>query len=515
MTTSKLYDIVKNQQKPHLFKFKKRMFLRDYYSIIPSGRSLTFLKIPVKVAIFCILFSALFVARVFAANARPSVGTVSPNSGTSTSDQAVTFTTTYSDRDGWQNIQDAVFLINTSTSGAGCFYGYYNQNTHLLYLRNDSDTAWLGGYAPGSDNIIENSFAKLDCSQTVVSGSGTTISVSWNITPKPTFLGTKYMYLLVRDDNGAVSNWSKKGSWRINALPQVGTVNPASGTSSPNQTITFTTTYSDANGWQDIQQAHFLINASSSGENCFLAYYNQNTNRLYLRNDADTAWLGGFSPGAKKVIENSFVQLICSKTAMSGSGETLTITWTITFKSTFAGDKNIYLYVKDDYEAYDGWIQKGTWTIIQVLSIAVNPKLWLAGLTEVNKTTTMTAADKITVTNDGSGPETFELKLVNPSGWTAATVPGEESYVLSGIFCNSSDAPAAAHFNQDALSEDVITTESIRATDTVFGYAQSTANGVAVPASGARSLYLQLKSPTITEKKEEQDISVIVSCQIS
>lgn len=189
---------------------------------------------------------------------------------------------------------------------------------------------------------------------------------------------------------------------------------------------------------------------------------------------------------------------------------TLAVNWTINFKSAFLGDKNTYLYVKDDYGASDGWTQKGTWTIIPLLSISLNPKLWLAGLTEVNKTITMTAADKITVTNDGSAAETFELRLVNPSGWLAAAAPGLETYVLSGLFCNLNDVPAAADF----AGEDVITTESIKASDSVFGYAGASASGVAVPAASARSLYLQFKSPTITEKKEEQNISVIISCQV-
>lgn len=210
------------------------MSLRERLFLCPPKINSAFLKQSLKIVVFFSLFSCFFLARAHAANARPSVVSVSPSSGTSLPEQPVSFTSIYSDRNGWQDIQEALFLINTSTSGVGCFYGYYNQNTQLLYLRNDDDTAWLGGYAPGSNNTIENSFAKLDCSQTAVSGSGTTISVSWKVTFKSVFLGNKYLYLNVKDDSGAVSNWSKKGSWRINARPQAGSVNPASGVSAPN-----------------------------------------------------------------------------------------------------------------------------------------------------------------------------------------------------------------------------------------------------------------------------------------
>lgn len=148
-----------------------------------------------------------------------------------------------------------------------------------------------------------------------------------------------------------------------------------------------------------------------------------------------------------------------------------------------------------------------------ILSISLDPKSWDIGSTEVNKVVTMTPAHKITVTNNGTAPETFELKLINPPGWTASTSPGQEIYVLSGIFCGTNDAPLSNHFNQNRLSEDVISTKTKKATADIFAYRQARANGVAVPAGNKRSLYLQFKSPRITQKKEEQDIGVIVSCQ--
>lgn len=147
---------------------------------------------------------------------------------------------------------------------------------------------------------------------------------------------------------------------------------------------------------------------------------------------------------------------------------------------------------------------------IKILSISVNPKSWNIGSTKVNSVVTMTKGNNITIINNGSGSETMELKLINPNGWAASTSPGKETYVLSGLFCNSNDSPLASHFNQ----EDVITTQSRKAANTVFAYSQSTANGLAVPSGTTRALYLQFKSPTITRKKEEQEVSVIISCQI-
>ncbi|MDD5465940.1 MAG: hypothetical protein PHP73_06335 [Candidatus Omnitrophica bacterium] len=152
-------------------------------------------------------------------------------------------------------------------------------------------------------------------------------------------------------------------AFAANYKPAAGTITPVSGTSNPYQPVNFTTTYSDANGWQDIKSANLLINTSANGANCFYGYYNRSINKLYLRNNANTAWLGGFAPRSARIIENSYVKLDCSKTTISGSGNTLTVKWAVTFKAASIGAKKAYLSVKDNANASSGWVQKGTWNI--------------------------------------------------------------------------------------------------------------------------------------------------------
>ncbi|MDP3729973.1 MAG: glucoamylase family protein [Candidatus Omnitrophota bacterium] len=177
---------------------------------------------------------------------------------------------------------------------------------------------------------------------------------------------SRELYRITAVDNAQPANESDPSetiSVVINQPPLAGTIIPSSGSSRVNKSVNFTTTYSDGDGWQNIQSANLLINTSTSGSKCFYGYYDQNTNKLYIRNDTNTAWLGGYAPGSHKAINNSYVKLNCASTTVSGSGNTLTIKWNIIFKSTFAGLKNMYLYVKDDRGAYDGWVLKGTWTI--------------------------------------------------------------------------------------------------------------------------------------------------------
>ncbi|MFA4889135.1 MAG: hypothetical protein WC628_06135 [Candidatus Omnitrophota bacterium] len=148
-----------------------------------------------------------------------------------------------------------------------------------------------------------------------------------------------------------------------NLGPSVGIVHPSLGSSQPSQTVNFITTYYDPSGWKNIYSANLLINASLNGANCFYGYYNQQTKKFYLRNDANTLWLGGFSPGSAKTIENSFCKLDCAESAVFTSGNTLTIKWRVTFKPGFEGPKKSYLYVRNNSGAFAGWLQRGSWLI--------------------------------------------------------------------------------------------------------------------------------------------------------
>lgn len=184
---------------------------------------------------------------------------------------------------------------------------------------------------------------------------------SW--TPTYTQAGVYQIIFSVSDGYVTDSETIKITVNNVNQAPVAGLITPSSGIIQINKPAYFTTTYSDSDGWQNIQHADFLMNTSINGIKCFYGFYDQNTNKLYLRNNTDTAWLGGVIPGSKNVIKNSYVNLDCAHTTISGAGANLTIKWNIIFTSSFRGTKNGYLYVKDDSGAYNGWVRKGTWTI--------------------------------------------------------------------------------------------------------------------------------------------------------
>jgi len=127
-------------------------------------------------------------------------------------------------------------IINTGVIGRNCFYGYYNQDVNKIYLRNNDGTKWLGAITPGTNQIIENDYAKLDCSKTTVTGSGDTLTIKWAVTFKESFAGKTYnTYLFARDDTDAQTKWEKKGTWGVLAEdttpPQITGVTPVDGSS--------------------------------------------------------------------------------------------------------------------------------------------------------------------------------------------------------------------------------------------------------------------------------------------
>lgn len=149
-------------------------------------------------------------------NSPPSVGSVTPSSGSSNAGEEVFFSTTYTDPDGWQHLKHSSFMIDMTRDGINCFFGFYRRDTNKLYLMNEDGTVLLGRYAPGSENIIENDYAKLDCSKTTVSGSGDNMTVKWAVTFKGAFAGKTYnMHLTAMDMVGMTSGWYTKGTWEV------------------------------------------------------------------------------------------------------------------------------------------------------------------------------------------------------------------------------------------------------------------------------------------------------------
>jgi hypothetical protein len=148
------------------------------------------------------------------------------------------------------------------------------------------------------------------------------------------------------------------------AGPQNVSLSPNSGSLPVGVWLTLRSTYSDPDGYQDLANCYLLLNTQLNAVNGVFLRYDTNTNRLYLRNDANTAWLGGVAPGVDEIIENSFCRLYAAQTTGTRSGTVRTVNWRIWLTSAMA-DKVVgaWMYVTDDPGLARGWDRRGTFTL--------------------------------------------------------------------------------------------------------------------------------------------------------
>jgi 2',3'-cyclic-nucleotide 2'-phosphodiesterase (5'-nucleotidase family) len=151
--------------------------------------------------------------------------------------------------------------------------------------------------------------------------------------------------------------------WTYNRRPSNGTVTPSSGSGPAGVTTYFNTTWSDPDGWEDLKHVYFHIGASASLYRNVTLMYNVHNNKLWMRSDDGSTWLGGYAPWSDNVIENLQAKVFCVQSRAEGSGDTLTVTWAIKFKAAFRGVKKTGLKCKDLYKANSKGAWMGTWNV--------------------------------------------------------------------------------------------------------------------------------------------------------
>lgn len=169
-----------------------------------------------KVRFYALFFLMGIVAlsipvRALCVNYRPTVGGVTPSSGSGLSR---VFISNYFDKNGWRNLHVVRLLFNTTRTTKGAVYFHYNQNNDRFYFFDGS--RWKGGYRPRSNLTVSNSLAFLHLKDSFASHSGNRLTVRWRVTFKsPRYGKTLNTYLLSEDDGKTRSGWKKKGTWRV------------------------------------------------------------------------------------------------------------------------------------------------------------------------------------------------------------------------------------------------------------------------------------------------------------
>jgi len=175
---------------------------------------------------------------------------------------------------------------------------------------------------------------------------------------------TQYFWKVVAEnDCGTTAGPEWNLTTGVNSTPTLGTITPSGGSGPVETTTYFTTTWQDADGWEDLKQCYFHIGADATVVGNVTLLYNAAKNKLWMLNDDGNAWTGGCTPGSADTMENSQAIVHCDLTAVQGSADTLAVTWAIEFKSGYTGDKKTGLKCKDVQKARAKAKWKGTWTI--------------------------------------------------------------------------------------------------------------------------------------------------------
>ncbi len=140
--------------------------------------------------------------------------------------------------------------------------------------------------------------------------------------------------------------------------PVPGALSPSSGSGAAQ---TFVATYTDANGAADIVGAYLLVNSQiRADQGCFL-HYSRAAGTFQLLHDSGQ-WSSPAAAGSG-TLANSRCVLNLAGAGASASGNTLTVTFPLTFTSQFAGAQNLYLLAIDASGHNSNWSLKGAWTV--------------------------------------------------------------------------------------------------------------------------------------------------------
>jgi hypothetical protein len=211
-----------------------------------------------------------------------------------------------------------------------------------------------------------------------ITQSGTSQSVSWTVKAPANYNGTATMRVVAKGQYegtstsyGAYTDWVGGAGTRTMQVtsptgdndPLTQSISPTALKSAPNEWRTVKATYSDMDRATDLRSVMLLANGQVSTKALY-ASYSQATNLVYLRNAANTGWLGGVKPGTATILDNGYARLDVAKTIVARSGSTMTVSWAVSESPLSSGNlHNVYLQAQDSRGVITPWVKQGTWLV--------------------------------------------------------------------------------------------------------------------------------------------------------
>jgi hypothetical protein len=286
-----------------------------------------------------------------------------------------TIAANYRDANGAPGIRKCYLLLNDTTAQANAALVMFDNTTNKVYLKNDANTSWGTGYIAGTDVVLENSQCRFYVKDTSSAGGILDFYMNWRLELKAPFSSKQLNgYMFVQDKTSLTDGWDKMGIY-YNVKPQVLSIDPNAGPLLIDAKTMLTSVYRDVNGFADLRKCYMLVCDGFTQANAMLLWYDKATNKVYLKNDANTSWGTGYAAGTDITLSNSQCEVYVKDITATGAGSDLTVNWSFKLKPSMT-DKNLYswMYVTDSKAAFDGWKKMGThFTPVAPVCVAVHP----------------------------------------------------------------------------------------------------------------------------------------------
>jgi len=279
----------------------------------------------------------------FVATPQPVPASLTPTVSTGSSQ---ILTATFNAPGGYQMLGVVNVWINTALDGRQACYLAYSRPSNALYIVADNgDATQLSGKVMDGTGTVGNSQCTVPLAGSSATGSGNTFTLVLNLSFSASFAGNKVIYTAARDFDGDNSGWQTMGVHAVPPLPSTSPnpigMSPSSGNTS-SQIITFT--YQDQSTASNLQSVWALVNTAIDGRAaCYVTYYRPG-NQLFLYPDnGDGTQATNIVLIGSNTISNSQCTVSAQGANVHSSGNTLTVSLPITFKTAFAGFKGVWL----------------------------------------------------------------------------------------------------------------------------------------------------------------------------
>lgn len=252
--------------------------------------------------------------------------------------------------------------------------------TYLIYpvwvfgqwMDGNAGMAWLPA-GPSAPDLVSPNGTMRTRSTTMSGVTATDMTASWWLDMTTTVSGRTVLAVTTANQDYVYLPEVQLGSYFAVGSPYYQS-NSLSPKDSGGMTQTFTARYYYAAGGANLRTAELLVNVTPAAANGCYIQYRRAENKLYLRNDADTAWLEGYTPGTAFVAQNSQCALAAATASVSFLSDQLVLTIPLTFNQAFRGSKALHLAAVDNNDRGFGLTNVGGWIVDNAPSVtSVSP----------------------------------------------------------------------------------------------------------------------------------------------